>query len=124
METQEELKIGIGTEESVSLKPAKVKIEAATIEEVGAKGAKKVICRCKHPDKEERIAISAAKVEIKGKLDFVGLWVNKDSKDLLRKGSALVLFLQKVGANNISELDGKEVETVVDENGYLAFKGY
>ena len=61
---------------------------------------------------------------MKGKLDVVGLWVNLDSKKLLRKDSALVLFLQNVGAANISELNNKEVETVVDEKGYLAFKGY
>ena len=114
----------IGTEEATTLKPAKVSIVEVTVEEVGTKGSKKVVCKCKHPDKEEPISISSAKVELKGKLDVVGLWVNKDGEGLLRKGSALVLFLQRVGATSISELKDKEVETLTEEKGYLCFKGY
>jgi len=124
MEQQSELKIGIGNEEAITLKPTNVKIQDARIEEVGLKKAKKVICMCKHPDKVETIQISAVKYEVKGKLDTVGLWFNKDNKDLIRKGCALAIFLNSVGAKNIEELKNKEVSTTTDEKGYLCFKAY
>ena len=55
--TLEQLKIGIGNEEATTqLKPARVKIVGGKIEEVGEKKAKKVVCFCKHPEKEEAIS--------------------------------------------------------------------
>ena len=123
-ETQDELKIEIGTEEAVTLKPATVKIVDVRIEEVGIKNSKKVVCSVKHPAKEETIKISSVKWESKGNLEVSGLWVNKDSKDLLRKGSALVNFLVKQNARNIEQLKDKEIPTVEDDAGYLVFKAY
>jgi hypothetical protein len=125
METQEELKIGIGNEEVITLKPTIVKIMEVRIEEVGTtKKAKKVICACKHPDALDTIQISAVKYETKGKLETVGLWVNKDSKGLIRKGSALAVFLNFSGANTVEEVKGKEIATTTDDKNYLVFKGY
>jgi len=121
---EEELKLGIGTEEAVSLKPAKVRIVQVNVEELGAKKAKKVICLCKHPEKEAPIQISAIKYENKGKLDVSGLWINKDSKGLIRKGSALAVFLQNTGSQTIEQINGKDVDTTTDDKGYLVFKGY
>ena len=123
-ENQEELKIGIGTEEAKKLEPAQVKIVEVRIEPVGSKGGKMVKCDCKHPQKEETIQISAVKYEHAGKLESVGLWVNKDSQELLRKGSALVYFLNSVGAKTIGELKDKLVSTTQDDQGYLTFKAY
>ena len=94
VETQDELKIGIGDEEVIMLKPANVKILNVRVEEVGKiTKAKKVICEVKHPDSEIPINISGVKCENKGKLEVIGLWVNKDSKGFIRKGSTLALFL-------------------------------
>ena len=124
MENQEELKIGIGTKEAETLEPEKVKIEEVGVETVGTKNAKKVVCKVKHSKAENTISISSMKYENKGKLESVGLWVNKDADGLLRKGSTLVYFLNSVGAKNIAELKGKEVMTTKDEKGYLTFKGY
>lgn len=123
-ETQEELKIGIGTEEAVTLKPEKVKILSVKIEEVGEKKNKKLVCEVKHPSSETPIHISAVKWETKGKLESTGLWINKDQKGLLRKGSALVVFMQKLNCKTMEELKDKEVETAVDDKGYLCFKAY
>jgi hypothetical protein len=119
-----ELKLGIGNEEAVTLKPTRVKIISLSVEEVGVKKSKKVICLCKHPDNEEPIKISSVKYENKGKLEVSGLWVNKDSKGLIRKGSALAIFLQNQGASIIEQLAGKEVSTATDDKGYLTFKAY
>ena len=123
-ETQDELKTEIGTEEAVTLTPAKVKILDVRIEEVGTKKAKKVVCLCKHPNKEEPISISAVKYEIKGKLEATGLWVNKDSQDLIRKGSGLAVFMTSQEAKTIEELKDKEPDTTTDDKGYLCFKAY
>jgi len=123
-EIQDELKLEIGTEEAVTLKPTNVKIVKVEIGEFGPKKSKKVVCYAKHPDLEEPILISSVKYEVKGKLETTGLWLNKDSKGLIRKGSALALFLQNQGCKTIEELNGKEIATTTDENGYLVFKGY
>lgn len=123
-ETQNELNLEIGTKEISTLKPAKVKIESVKIESVGEKKNKKVVCLCQHPDKEEPINISAVKFEKKDKLEVVGLWVNKDEDQLVRKGSALAILMNFLGAITISALAQKEVETIEDEKGYLCFKAY
>lgn len=124
MEQQNELQIGIGTEEAISLKPAIVKILDVRIEEVGTKKSKKVIASCKHPDDPEAIQISSVKYENKGKLETAGLWVNKDSKGLLRKGSSLSMLLVTYGCQTIEQLKDKSIPTLQDEKGYLCFKAY
>ena len=128
MEKQQEineiLKLSVGSEEAVTLKPAKVKIVEVKVEELGTKKSHKVVCVCKHPAKDETISLSSLKYENKGKLEVSGLWVNKDSIGMIRKGSALAVMLQRLNCANISELKGKEVETLLDDKGYLAFKGY
>ena len=122
MEEQNELKLKIGNEEAVTLKPGKVKILNISAEEIG-KG-KKVICESKHPDNEEPIKISAIKYEKKGKLERSGTWLNLDSKGLIRKGSALAVLLSFLKCQTPEELKDKEIETVQDEAGYLVFKCY
>jgi len=123
-EIQDELKTEIGNEEAVTLKPANVKIISVEVGEFGKKLSKKVTCLVKHPDASEPIHISAVKYESKGKLETSGLWINKDSKGLIRKGSALAVFLNSVGAKTIEQLKDKEIQTAQDEKGYLCFKAY
>ena len=124
MEQTNELQLPIGNEEAVTLQPTVVKILEVSTEEVGQKKAKKVIGLCKHPQAEAPIKISSVKYETKGKLETVGLWLNKDSKGLIRKGSALAVFLNFCGAKTIAETKGKELATTTDEKGYLVFKAY
>jgi len=119
-----ELKIGIGSEEAITLTPAVVKIISISIQELGEKKAKKVICSCKHPDNIEPIHISSVKYENKGKLETAGLWLNLDKSKLIRKGSALAVFLLNNGCQTAEQLIGKEVPTIQDEKGYLCFKAY
>lgn len=123
METNE-LEIGIGTKEIENLKPATVRIVNVNIEEVGKKGNKKLVCSCKHPDREEEINLSAVKYNQKDKLVTSGLWLNKDEDDLIRKGSALANFMENVSVTTLLELVTKEVPTTTDEKGYLCFKAY
>ena len=123
-ETQDELNLGIGNEEAVTLKPVVVEVISVSIEEFGKKLSKKVVCEVKHPDASETIKISGVKYENKGKLDTSGLWVNKDSKGLIRKGSALAVFLNSIGAKTIEEVKGMKIATAQDDKGYLVFKSY
>ena len=126
METQEDiLNLETGEKEAVSLKPAKVKIEKVVVQEVGTKGNKKLVCSVKHPDKDESISISAVKYEgTKGKLTISGLWVNLDEDKKIRKGTALANFISYLECKIPKELEGKEIDTVEDDSGYLVFKAY
>jgi len=124
METQENLKIGIGTKEVEALKPATVKIVKVRIEEVGDKKNKKVVCSVKHPDREEPIDISTVKYERNDKIQTVGLWLNLDEDNLIRKGSALAVLLTFLKAETIEQLEDKEITTIQDDKGYLCFKAY
>lgn len=123
-ETQQDLRTEVGDEEACLLKPKNVLVGGVKIEQLGEKKAKKLSCICKHPDKEEPINISEVKLEMKGALKTMGLWVNKDSKGYLRKGSALGNFLNFFDAKNASQLIGKTLPTTTDESGYLCFKAY
>jgi len=122
--TTEELEVGIGDEEAVTLKPEKVEIIAVAIETVGEKQAKKLVVSCKHPAREELIKISSVKWENKKQLETSGLWYNLDTQKKIRKGSALANFLQHNGATTISNLAGKKVDTSTDDKGYLCFRAY
>lgn len=124
MITNEELQTGIGDEEATTLKPKSVIIKEVNIEEVGEKKAKKVVCSVQHPDNPDLIKISSVKWEIKGKLEVSGLWFNKDGKDKIRKGSALATFMNITNAKVLGDLVMKSIDTITDEKGYLAFKGY
>jgi hypothetical protein len=133
--TLDQLNIGISNEEAkITLKPAKIKVVSGGVEEVGAKKTPKLILKCKHPDKNETISISAVAVGIsKGKPEVSGLWMfyKKDDKgintkelDSPRKGSPIALLMQTANVTSISQLTGKEIDTVDGGDGYLAFKAY
>lgn len=122
-DTQIELKIGIGSIESdkTFLKPAKVKIVNVRIEDT--KKAKKVVFESKHPDKPEPIGISAVAYLQDRAVKISGTWLNLDKEGKLQKGSALVVFLQKIGATTIEDAVGKDCDTELDGQ-YLVFKAY
>jgi len=124
VETNEELKIPVGTEEAVKLKPAIVKVSKVEIRELGEKKSKKIVFSVVHKDAQDLIQISGVKFERKGKLERAGTWLNLDSKGLIRKGSALAVLLQNQNSKTPEDLIGKEIPTVEDENGYLVFKAY
>lgn len=123
METQAELKIGIGTveNEQASLKPAKVKIVNVTVEPT--KKSKKVVFEVKHPDKEATIHISSAAYFVGRTIEVSGTWFNLDKQSNLQKGSAVAVLLQRIGATTLQEAIGKEVDTEL-EGKYLCFKAY
>lgn len=127
METTEDLKLGISEQDDLGdkLQPKPVTVKEVTIDAVGEKGAKKVVLHCIHPDAPDSINISEVKIERTGKLEVVGLWVNKNKMDgKLRKNSGLAMFLRFLNCNTIEELQHKTIQTIQTEKGYLALKGY
>ena len=126
METQKELEKEIGTIESENktLEPKKVKIVKVEIVPVGDKKNLKVNCQVEHPDyKDGTITISSVNALVDKQVKNSGIWYNLDKEENIQKGSALARFLVSVGAKNLKELEGKEVQTEL-EGKYLCFKAY
>ena len=120
--------IGIGTKENVALKPAKVKIISYSVEmqfdSNGKDVGNKATITCKHPDKTENIGISSVSFKKGKEIKTSGLWVKLDEDGLIPKQSALASFLSHISAKNLSEIVGKDVDTELDDKGYLTFKAY
>lgn len=79
----------------------------------------------KHPDKEETIKISKIKVLLKDKVITKSLWVQLDADNNIQKSSAIDNLLSYHKVNTISELEGKVIDTVMDEeSNFLCLKAY
>ena len=79
----------------------------------------------KHPDKEETIKISKIKVLLKDKVITKSLWVQLDADNNIQKSSAIDNLLSYHKVNTISELEGKIMDTVMDEeSNFLCLKAY
>lgn len=122
----DDLEIEVGTKETASLKPKKVKVLSLALTEIKSKDGKyigkKLNCIVKHPDRDEAINISSLQF-VKGKeIKTTGIWMTKDSDNLIQKGSSLAILLDFMKAKTIKELVGKEIDTVLDEAGYVVFK--
>lgn len=126
MEEQKNIKeIQIGTIEKPKLDPKVVEIVRTDIEFVEKAKSNKLVCFVKHPDAEEEIKISSAKVEVgKDKVKVIGTWINLDSEHKLEKNSATAKLLRFLHCDMIKELDGKACMTTEDDGGFLCFKAY
>jgi len=128
MEAQEKLDIKIGTKEpdKKALKPAKVKIVNVTIEFIEKAKADKAIFEIKHPDKEETIHLSSVAYLDGREIKVSGTWYNlikEEEQELIVKGSALAVLMNKLNVNSLREIIGKEIDT--EEDGkYLCLKAY
>ncbi len=125
MEEQTELNKPIGTlelEKKEVLKPKKVKIVEVKIRPT-RKGPV-VECAVKHPDKEELIHISSVSYLRDKQVISSGLWMTLDKEENIQKGSALALFMSRIGVQTPKELEGNEVDTELDEKQWLCFKAY
>lgn len=125
---------GIGNKEgskSLDAKPVVVqgKVAEPVMGKAGSKNAgkevgKKLSLVCKHPDKEEPIKISSM-VFISGKtVKSSTMWINLDEDGNIQKGSTVAMLLQKYQLPNVNAIEGKTLETELDENKFLAIKAY
>ena len=124
METQNILETGIGTKEMESLKAATVKIIDIVVEEVPMFKKNKAVFKVVHPQAKEPISISSIRYLKKDKLTTTGTWVAMDEDNKLMKGSALALLISKSGADNLKGMVNMDLQTELDEKGYLAFRCY
>ena len=86
---------------------------------------KKVLLLVNHPqiiDKD--IEISGVKYQDGDKIKNSGLWWKLDKDGKIPYKSALSNLLRHYNKSNLMSLKETEVETVVNDNGYLAIKAY
>jgi hypothetical protein len=125
-------KLVIGTSEPTGgkkLEPKDVVVAEIVVKQVkgiaGKPDWESLLISVQHPDKQDAlISISKAKVEKDGNLKVVSLSLDKDNTGAIAKWSSLALVLKHYNCNKVSELKGKTVKTVLDQNGYLAIKAY
>lgn len=128
----DDLETPIGTKERKKLTALTVIIKDVITEEVTPKDPKKqvgpkpkkVTCHVQHPESETAVKMSEIKYVKKDKLVEGTLWINKDEDGNLQKDSPLALWMAKLGAKTLKELENKSAETVVNAEGYLSFKAY
>jgi hypothetical protein len=107
-----------------------VKILDIEVREEGkTKKGKIVWCQVKHPDTSEPIRISSVKYEDRsGKLEVSGLWMYKDKEtkklEEPKKGSQIAALMQITNTASLDQLFGKEVDTLLGDDGYLCIKAY
>lgn len=90
----------------------------------GKEVGKKLTLIVKHPDREEPIKISSI-IYIAGKtIKSSTIWLNLDEDGSIEKGSHVAMLLDKYQCKTINELDGKTLQTELDENKFLAIKAY
>lgn len=125
---------GIGNKEtakSLEAKPIVItgKIAESVLGKVGGKNAgkevgKKLTLLCKHPDKEEPIKVSTMIFVVGKSVKTSTMWINVDEDGNIQKGSTVAVLLEKYQVKNVNELEGKTLQTELDENKFLAIKAY
>jgi hypothetical protein len=84
----------------------------------------KLVLICKHPDKQELIKISEL-IFVAGKtIKTTTMWIKVDEDGNVEKGSIISYLLEKYQVPNINALEGKTLQTELDENKFLAIKAY
>lgn len=90
----------------------------------GKEVGKKLVLIVKHPDKEETINISQILIIVGKSVKTSTLFVNLDEDGKIQKGSEIATLLQLCKVKTIEELVGLTLQTEIDENTFLAIKGY
>lgn len=131
MNTDEIMNKKKGNLEVKKLEAKPVKIASVRIQEITKDGKQMksplVHFEVKHPDKEEIISISKVRLIRNGKdIITVGLWVSLDEEKNFQKGSALTELLDFLGCETLSEVEGKDIDTVMesDSSQFLCLKAY
>ena len=117
--------IGIG-EEHPPLEAATVTVKNVEIKTVQGKDGKdmqKVVLTIDHP-KANDITLSKVKFEKNNKLTETGIWFQLDSDGKIPYKSALANLLRYYACQQVEDLKGKDIATIVDEGGYLLVKAY
>ena len=110
--------------ERKTLEANPVKVMKIEVKSIKANLAEKVVFTCKHPDKEEPIEISSVKHAVGDNLKVVGTWFQLDADNKLQKGVGVSSLLIHYGSLALKDLEGKDLETCENKDGYLCLKAY
>ena len=117
--------VGIG-EDVPQLAPKRCMVVGSEVRLVGEgtkKQSEKIVLKLRHPDRDE-IEISAVKYLKGDSLKESGIWLHKDTSGKIPFRSALAALLRHYNCRKLNELVGREVDTLLDGNGYLIIKAY
>lgn len=120
-------KTGIGTKETEALGAKAVTITGYRFDKVkfdDGKESLKLVLICQHPDREDPIELSKAKILKGDKVETNGLWFKTDEDGKIGKNSTVALTLKHFSADKVEDLEGKKANTEKDESGYLVVKAY
>lgn len=98
-----------------SFKPVEVKSKDKII-------GRKLEISVRHPDFKEPLKMSSAKFQQGDKLVTAGLWLKDDNTIGYR--TALGAILKILKKTKLKDIAGEQIETTIDENGYLIFRAY
>lgn len=126
-QNQEFENLGVG-EKQPPLEAKKVKIVGLKVEMQKDKEGKdiqnKLTLTVQYLDSDMQMDISKAKVEKAGKTKIQGLWVSKDKDGKIPYNSTLACLLRFYNCSTISEIKDKEIDTTLDDEGYIVAKAY
>lgn len=127
-ETTKIANAAIGNKETETLEAKKVHVQGYRIDKVQFKERKdpslKLVLICSHPDREDTIQLSKAKILKGDKVQTNGLWINTDEDGNISKNSTLAEVLNYFDLENIDGFEDMKVDTEKDEQGYLIIKAY
>lgn len=119
----------IGTKEASKLTASDVIVKEVTIEPAKEGGKAKVVkLHCKHPDKDELIALSSASVQrVNGSNKTIKketLWYNTDDDGNIRKSGVVAEVMRFYKVDTLRKFEDLIVHTEQDTAGYLTIKAY
>ena len=123
-----EKKVGNVEQEKKTLIPARITIVGIREKTEKPDGTKYKVplihMLCKHPEKDEPIAISKIKLIVEDKVITKTLWVVLDKDENIQMDSALDNILKFAKKDNLSELEGIKFDTVVEskDSSFLCLK--
>jgi len=122
----ENLDLEVGKEQP-PIEAKKVNVVALEERDVKDKDGKdvgvKLVMKVKHPDAGD-IELSKVKYEKNKKITESGLWLTKDKEGNIPFKSALASLLRFNNCTKLSDLNGKEIDTAIDDNGFIIAKAY
>ncbi len=123
-----EKKVGNVEQEKKTLTPARVTI-VGIVEKIEKPDGNKykvplIHMLCKHPEKDDPIAISKIKLIVEDKVITKTLWVVLDKDENIQMDSALDNILKFAKKDNIAALEGISFDTVVEskDSSFLCLK--
>lgn len=125
---EDRLKKSVGSIDVERLGAKKITVLSVTIEvqkkKTGETVGEIVHFSCKHPDKEDPIDMNKVQYLKDRKIKESGLWYNEDKDGNIQKGSALAQVLQFYKTKDLVSFVGQELDTELNESGYLSIKAY